>query len=60
MFGLGTTEILIILVVAVLIFGATRLPALGKSLGTGMRNFQKSVTGKDEVPQLTDGTDPAE
>lgn len=41
--GIGTTELLIILAIVVLIFGATKLPALGAGLGKGIQNFQKSV-----------------
>jgi sec-independent protein translocase protein TatA len=50
MFGLGTTEIIVILLVVFVIFGASRLPTVGRSLGAGLRNFQKSVTGKDDEP----------
>ena len=46
---LGLTEILIILVILLLVFGATRLPEIGKSLGKGIRSFKTSVTGEDEV-----------
>ena len=44
-------EIVLLLVVALLLFGAKRLPEIGRSLGTGMREFKDSVTGetkKDE------------
>lgn len=41
--NLGFTEILVILVVALLIFGPNKLPELGKSLGQGIREFKKSV-----------------
>ena len=46
---LGVTEILIILAVLLLIFGARRLPEIGSSLGRGIRSFKTSVTGEDEV-----------
>ena len=39
MFGLGGTEIIIILVIGLVLFGAKRLPELGKGLGTGIREF---------------------
>jgi sec-independent protein translocase protein TatA len=43
MFGLGGTEI-IILVIGLVLFGAKRLPELGKGLGTGIREFKKGVS----------------
>lgn len=50
MFGrLGFTELLLILAVLVLIFGATKLPQLGKAVGESIREFKKSVKdGGDE------------
>jgi len=49
LFGpVGPTELLLILLIVVIIFGARRLPELGKSLGEGIRNFRKSVGGKDK------------
>ncbi len=44
----GLPELLIILAVLLLIFGATRLPEIGSSLGKGIRMFKTSVTGEDE------------
>jgi len=44
----GLTEILIILGIALLIFGAGRLADIGKGLGEGIRNFKKGLTGDDE------------
>jgi sec-independent protein translocase protein TatA len=43
--NIGPTELIIVLVIALLIFGPKRLPGLGKQLGTGMREFKESVTG---------------
>ena len=54
-FGIGTWEILLILVVALIIFGPKRLPELGRSMGKGIREFKDSVTSDkddDEVPEL--------
>ncbi len=45
---IGITGLIVILVVALLIFGPKRLPEIGRSLGRGMREFKDSVTGKDE------------
>lgn len=44
--GLGPTEIIIILVLVFVIFGAKRLPEAGRSIGHGMREFKSAVTGK--------------
>jgi len=43
--NIGTGEIILLLLVALLLFGAKRLPEIGRSLGTGMREFKDSVTG---------------
>lgn len=48
--GFGLTELLIILLVVLLIFGASRLPGVGSALGKGIRSFKTSVTGEDEKP----------
>ena len=44
--GLGMTELLVILVIVLIIFGAGKLPEIGAGLGKGMRNFKKSVSGE--------------
>lgn len=48
MFGLKTTELLIIFAALLLLFGATRLPQLGKSLGASIRNFKKGISTEEE------------
>jgi sec-independent protein translocase protein TatA len=50
--GLGLPELLIILVIVVVIFGASRLPQLGKGLGEGISNFRDGLSkGKAEKPE---------
>ncbi len=58
-FGLSFPELLIILVAVLLIFGAKRLPEMGRSLGKGMREFKDAVTTSDE-PVTTPSAPPAE
>ncbi|MBN2223380.1 MAG: twin-arginine translocase TatA/TatE family subunit [Deltaproteobacteria bacterium] len=50
MFGLGTTELLVILVIALVIFGGSKLPELGSALGKGIKNFKKGLSsiGEDD------------
>ncbi len=50
MFGMRPMEILLIVAVLVLLFGASRLPQLGASLGSGIRNFKKGFSG-EETPE---------
>ena len=44
--GIGVPELIIVLVILLVIFGPKRLPGLGRSLGSGMREFKESITGK--------------
>ncbi len=44
--GPGMTELIVILVIVLIIFGAGKLPEIGAGLGKGMRNFKKSVSGE--------------
>ena len=48
MFGLGFQEVLIVLVVALLLFGASRLPEVGRSLGKSIREFKKAFQGEEK------------
>ena len=54
MFGLGTTELVVILIIVLLVFGASRLPELGRGLGQGMRSFRDAIKGKDEGEKKDD------
>jgi sec-independent protein translocase protein TatA len=56
--NIGPMELIIVLVVVLLIFGPKRLPGLGKQLGTGMREFKESISGKDRDDD--DDDDPAD
>ncbi len=61
MFGVGLPELLIILVIVVLLFGAGRLPQIGAGIGEGIRNFKKAMKKEDEIdvtppkPEKKDG-----
>lgn len=49
MFGIGMPELLIILVIIMIIFGANKLPQMGAGLAKGIRNFKKGIDGKEEI-----------
>ncbi len=49
MFGLGMQELIIILVIVIVLFGATRLPEIGKGIGQAIRNFKKGVSEPEEI-----------
>ena len=58
MFGLGMGELLVILVIVIVIFGASKLPQLGKGLGEGISNFREGLSkGKNEKPALDEKKD---
>ena len=46
--NVGPWEIILLLLLALLLFGAKRLPEIGRSMGRGMREFKDSVSGKDD------------
>ncbi len=52
--SIGPLEIVLVIVVLLVIFGPKRLPSLGKSLGSGMREFKDSITGDDKHDDETD------
>ena len=49
MFGFGATELAIILVIVVILFGARRLPEIGAGVGKAIKNFKSGVSGDDQI-----------
>ena len=49
-FGIGWPELMIVLVIVLVLFGASRVPEVGKALGKGIREFKSSVESKAEAP----------
>jgi len=47
--GIGMPEMIVVLVIVLIIFGAGKLPEIGKGLGKGIRNFRKATSGTDEI-----------
>ena len=58
--SIGPLEIVVLLTIALLVFGPKRLPDLGRSLGGGMRAFKESVTGSPEPEAVEPATTPSE
>ncbi len=58
MFGLGMPELLVVLVIALVVFGAAKLPQIGSSLGTAIREFKKSIESppKEAPPNPSEET----
>jgi sec-independent protein translocase protein TatA len=53
MFGIGMPELIVILVIVLIIFGAGKLPQIGEGLGKGIRNFRKATTKEPEEIDVT-------
>jgi len=49
MFGIGVQELLIVLAIVLVLFGARRLPELGSGIGKAVRNFKAGISGKDAI-----------
>ncbi len=54
MFGLGTQELFLVLLIVFVLFGATRLPQIGNGVGQAIRNFKKSIAEADEEKPKND------
>ncbi len=55
MFGLGVTELIIILVIVVVLFGASKLPEIGRGIGEGIKNFKKATTEMPVINETPNG-----
>jgi sec-independent protein translocase protein TatA len=59
MFGFGMPEMIIILVIVMVVFGAGKLPEIGGALGKSINNFKRATEGKDEIDITPRAEDPA-
>ncbi|WP_289122711.1 twin-arginine translocase TatA/TatE family subunit [uncultured Megasphaera sp.] len=58
MFGLGAPELLLILIIALIVFGPGKLPTIGRALGKSLREFKEAVN-TDETKEIVDKTEKA-
>ena len=58
MAGFGFQELIVIFLIIILLFGATRLPQIGKGLGEGIRNFKKGLKTDDSPDRLEEKNEP--
>jgi TatA/E family protein of Tat protein translocase len=57
MFGLGMQELLIILAIALVVFGPSKLPQIGSGLGKAIRDFKKGVSSEDSEDSVKEAKD---
>ncbi len=61
MFGIGVPELIVILVIALVVFGPGKLPEIGNALGKGIRDFKKAFEGADDdVKKVESKADPSQ
>jgi sec-independent protein translocase protein TatA len=58
MAGLGVPELAIIFLIIIVLFGANKIPQIGKGIGEGIRNFKKGMHESDEPQQIPEKTTP--
>lgn len=56
--GLGMPELFVVFLIVIVLFGASRLPQIGKGLGEGIKNFKKGLKGDETPDQLEEKTPP--
>ena len=56
--GLGMPELFVVFLIVIVLFGASRLPQIGKGLGEGIKNFKKGLKGDEAPDQLEERTPP--
>ncbi|HAK60895.1 MAG TPA: twin-arginine translocase TatA/TatE family subunit [Nitrospiraceae bacterium] len=57
MFPVGTQELMIVMVIVLVLFGGSRLPAMGKGMGQALRNFKKGISVVEETDTVTKKSD---
>jgi sec-independent protein translocase protein TatA len=53
--GIGMPELVVIFLIILLLFGANKIPKIAKDIGSGIREFKKSVSGEEEKDEKKDG-----